>query len=311
LCAYAAANPSVGYCQGMSYIAAVPLLMAFSEADAFMALNYIVEEVCPDYHGSSLGGYFRDSAVLDALLRALLPDVHKHLVNLGIPFDMLATDHLLTVSARSWPLQAVARLWDVVLMEGSPALLASFLALLETYFPQAHAATRMARTQASEVAADVARRFLELSRNGIATNIDEVIKRTRRFITLLLGDLASVGPCGKTAFLENLRAQFATDIEGNQKQGNSALRLGDEVTAAGSGPRSEKDTESTEDYGYGSWELLVEARITLEDGSIQLLQVGLTDQPRDVAAKFVEEHGLDQSYKKTSEGLVEEGRDGC
>lgn len=297
LCAYAASNPSVGYCQGMSYIAAVPLLMAFSEGDAFMALTYIVEEVCPDYHGSSLGGYFRDSAVLDALLRALLPDVHAELVNLGIPFDMLATDHLLTVSARSWPLQAVARLWDVVLMEGSPALLASFLSLLMTYFPPALAASREARTQASEVSADVARRFLELSRNGIATDIDKVIRRTRRFITLLLGDLASVGPCGKTAFLENLRAQFATDIEGlaYQKQGTSELGLEDEATTGNLAARSERDTESNEE-SYGQWDLLVEARITLEDGSIQLLQVGLTDQPRDVAAKFVEEHGLDQSY---------------
>jgi len=298
LCAYAASNPSVGYCQGMSYIAAVPLLMAFSEADAFMALNYIVEEVCPDYHGSSLGGYFRDSAVLDALLRALLPDVHQELVNLGIPFDMLATDHLLTVSARSWPLQAVARLWDVVLMEGSPALLASFLALLMTYFPPALKASQAARTQATEVAADVARRFLELSRNGIANDIDKVIRRTRRFITLLLGDLASTGPCGKTAFLENLRAQFATDNAGSayQKQGNSELCFEDEAIAGNLVPRSEKDAESTEDSGYGSWELLVEARITLEDGSIQTMEVGLTDQPRDVAAKFVEEHGLDQSY---------------
>jgi len=298
LCAYAASNPSVGYCQGMSYIAAVPLLMAFSEADAFMALNYIVEEVCPDYHGSSLGGYFRDSAVLDALLRALLPDVHAELVNLGIPFDMLATDHLLTVSARSWPLQAVARLWDVVLMEGSPALLASFLALLMTYFPLALQASRNARTQATEVAADVARRFLELSRNGIANDIDKVIKRTRRFITLLLGDRASGGQCGKTAFLENLRSQFADDHAGvaYQKQGTSELCLDDEATTGNSVPRSEKDKESTEDEGYGSWELLVEAQITLEDGSMQLLQVGLTDQPRDVTAKFIEEHGLDQSY---------------
>merc|ERR1712118_237593 len=100
-----------------------------------MGLRYIVEEVCPDYHGSSLGGYFRDSAVLDALVSQLLPEVHVELVSLDIPFDMLATDHLLTISARSWPLRAVARLWDVVLMDGSAALLASFLALLQTYFP--------------------------------------------------------------------------------------------------------------------------------------------------------------------------------
>ncbi|CAK0841535.1 unnamed protein product [Prorocentrum cordatum] len=86
LCAYAAVNPAVGYCQGMSFIAAVPLLLAFSEADALAALRYVVEQVCPGYHGASLEGYFCDLGVLDALTSQLLPEVHAELVGLDIPF---------------------------------------------------------------------------------------------------------------------------------------------------------------------------------------------------------------------------------
>merc|ERR1712194_121148 len=127
--------------------------------DAFLCLRYMVEEVCPDYHGVSLGGYFRDAAVLDALVSQLLPEIHLELMELDIPFDMLITDHLLTLSARTWPLQAVARLWDIILMEGSPALWASFLALLQVYFQQAVSDSRAASTQSDEIPTDVAGRF--------------------------------------------------------------------------------------------------------------------------------------------------------
>merc|ERR1711871_390543 len=132
--AFSVKRPDVGYCQGMSFLAAIPLLLGFCEADAFVALCFISEEVCPGYHGRKLEGYFIDITVLSMLVSFMLPEIHCELENQCIQLHMLATDHLLTLSARTWPLNAVARLWDVVLMEGSAALLASFLALLEIYF---------------------------------------------------------------------------------------------------------------------------------------------------------------------------------
>ncbi|CAK0841534.1 unnamed protein product [Prorocentrum cordatum] len=115
LCAYAAVNPAVGYCQGMSFIAAVPLLLAFSEADALAALRYVVEQVCPGYHGASLEGYFCDLGVLDALTSQLLPEVHAELVGLDIPFDIVYFPRALSDSraacadARDVPTDAAQR----------------------------------------------------------------------------------------------------------------------------------------------------------------------------------------------------------
>lgn len=328
LCAYAAFNPSIGYCQGMSFIAAVPLLLAFSEADAFMGLRYVVEEVCPDYHCASLGGYFRDAAVLDALLSQLLPEVHSALVDLDIPFDMIATDHLLTVSSRSWPLQAVARLWDVVLMEGSPALLASFLALLQTYFPKALANAKAAGLQADEIPTDVARRFLQMSRKGISKDIDKVMHRTRKFLPLLLGDL-SAGSNGKDGFLQKLRAQFSDLAAGpdpdESNKGASAPASPSEVgDSAGTRVAADDSSAPAEMQADGNpneaatgeaemahseepmedapplqlehhLEILVEAQIRVNASRTRLLRVGVIEHPRDVAQRFVRENGLDAS----------------
>jgi len=281
--AYAAYNPNVGYCQGMNFIAAVPLLLAFSEVDAFLCLRYMVEEVCPDYHGVSLGGYFRDAAVLDALVSQLLPEIHHDFLELDIPFDMLITDHLLTLSARTWPLHAVARLWDVILMEGSPALWASFLALLQVYFKRAVSDSSTACTQLDEVSIDIAGRFLELSRSGIASDIDVVVQHTRKFIPLVRGDVTGSGSNTPGGLVEKLRAQFSVPCEGSpSKDSKSKPSFQNKNVVVAS--------------DNGSLEVLIEASLKLEDGSTQVLTMGIVDQPKAVARRFIEEHSLDKCY---------------
>jgi len=278
--AYAAYNPNVGYCQGMNFIAAVPLLLAFTEADAFLCLRYMVEEVCPDYHGVSLGGYFRDAAVLDALVSQLLPEIHGDFLELDIPFDMLVTDHLLTLSSRTWPLHAVARLWDVILMEGSSALWASFLALLHVYFNKAVSDSKSACTQSDEISTDIAGRFLELSRTHITHDIDVVVQYTRRFIPLLRGDID--GENKQSGLVERLRSQFSLSSEESSPKDAKATRL------------ENKENVGTNDNG--ALEIIVEARLQMEDGSSQLLRMGILDQPKAIARRFIEEQSLDKSY---------------
>jgi len=92
---------------------------------------------CPGYHAPGLRGYLRDVAVLDALVRQILPaGIHLRLESLEIPLDVLASDHFLSLTSRSWPLSATVQLWDVIFTEGQPALFASFLALLQIYLPE-------------------------------------------------------------------------------------------------------------------------------------------------------------------------------
>eukprot|EP00811_Abedinium_folium_P022000 NODE_3124_length_2089_cov_2.718145.p1 GENE.NODE_3124_length_2089_cov_2.718145~~NODE_3124_length_2089_cov_2.718145.p1 ORF type:complete len:556 (+),score=182.13 NODE_3124_length_2089_cov_2.718145:210-1877(+) len=205
LCAHAARRPDIGYCQGMNLIAAVPLLLCFSEADTFAALSHVVEKVCPGYHGPQLEGFIRDTAVLTMMVSYMLPDLQDQLESVGITMDMVCTDHLMTLSANTLPLNAVVRLWDITLMEGSPALLASFLALLQLYLPEAVAATRAAAVVTScktltgcatsaaappdvQMLADITTRFRSLARAAAGRDIDELVHLSLKFVQLLRGE---------------------------------------------------------------------------------------------------------------------------
>jgi len=137
LYAFAGCNPDVGYCQGMNFIAMVFVILGFSEPVCFAGLCHITETICPKYHGPDLEGYIKDAAVLGVLVHHLLPDIHRQLDTLDIPLTTIALDHFISLSARNLPLGAVARIWDLILANGTPALIATFLAFLELYFLRA------------------------------------------------------------------------------------------------------------------------------------------------------------------------------
>jgi TBC1 domain family member 14 len=48
----------------------------------------------------------------------VLPAVHGRLVALGIRFDTFVSDWVLTLFAKSLPLDVAARIWDMFLLEG-------------------------------------------------------------------------------------------------------------------------------------------------------------------------------------------------
>ncbi|CAE8677416.1 unnamed protein product [Polarella glacialis] len=138
LCSLAALQPEVGYCQGLGNIAAVFVVLGFDAATAVAGTRALLTRCCPSYHEPGLPGFRRDAAALAALAQKLLPvDTQRRLAALCIPLEVLATQHLIALaSASDWPLCATAQLWDLLLLEGRPALLASFLALLQLYLPE-------------------------------------------------------------------------------------------------------------------------------------------------------------------------------
>jgi len=136
LLAYSAKDPEVGYCQGLNSVAAVFVILRFDEATALRGLCTLLQS-CPGYHAPGLRGYLRDVAVMDVLVRQVLPaGIHLRLESLEIPLDVLASDHFLSLTSHTWPLSATVQLWDVIFAEGQPALFASFLALLQIYLPE-------------------------------------------------------------------------------------------------------------------------------------------------------------------------------
>lgn len=181
--AYAMHDPVVGYCQGMGDIAAVFVLLGFDEPTVLCGLCSMVQACCPDYFCPSLRGYVRDMAVLEVLVRELLPaETVQRLDRLGVPLRTLAADHFLTLASHTWPLGAVVRLWDLFLLEGSRAVFASFLTLLQLYLPeekQGHCGKD--RPSCAEGPEQV-EAFVNAVSGGAAADIDKILDRTWELI---------------------------------------------------------------------------------------------------------------------------------
>ncbi len=56
LAAFAAFNPTVGYCQSMNFVAALLLLQLQDEEEAFWVLATVVTDILPHYYHRSLYG---------------------------------------------------------------------------------------------------------------------------------------------------------------------------------------------------------------------------------------------------------------
>lgn len=201
--AYGARNVDVGYCQGMNFLAMVFLLLGFGEGFAYVGLCHMMDQLCPGYHGRSLEGYVRDVAVLGVLVHHKLPALHQQLEASGVQLIALGVDHFLTLGSRTWPFGQLLRLWDVLLLEGQPALFASFLALLDLHLPSA---LIEATGQAGDAldAADVMASFKAAVHRGLLEDVDRLLQRTREFLAEIPQSL-----------IDDLRRKITSDEENN------------------------------------------------------------------------------------------------
>jgi hypothetical protein len=132
LCAYARHNPSVGYCQGMNFIAALLLLLMEEEA-AFWCLSSVCEDVVPGYFTNSMLASAVDQAVLQRLVEEKFPRVEAALERGGAPIAAVAASWFLTLYVNHLPWESALRVWDVLLFERTRAVLfQTALALVET-----------------------------------------------------------------------------------------------------------------------------------------------------------------------------------
>lgn len=138
----------------------------------------------------------RDVAVLSVMVQHFMPGVHGLLKAHDLPLSVLAMDHFLTLSASRWPLEATARLYDVVLMEGTAAIFASFMVLLELYLPKAvesaHSeANNDPETQGMDDVSpgEILAFFTSHVVAGVADDLDTVLQNSFSFIALAPIDL--------------------------------------------------------------------------------------------------------------------------
>ncbi|EDV28637.1 uncharacterized protein TRIADDRAFT_51755 [Trichoplax adhaerens] len=123
LMVYALYNPSIGYCQGMAFIAGM-LLMHMNEEDAFWSMVSLFEKskYLRGYFDKSLSRIHRNAEVFWRILEQKMPKLWHHLDDMKIHPLMFITQWFMTLytSLPCW--DTVLCIWDMTLFEGTSTL---------------------------------------------------------------------------------------------------------------------------------------------------------------------------------------------
>ncbi|KAJ8281325.1 hypothetical protein GJAV_G00066220 [Gymnothorax javanicus] len=133
--AYSLLDPEVGYCQGLSFVAGV-LLLHMGEEEAFNMLKFLMFDM-------GLRRQYRPDMIILQIqmyqLSRLLHDYHRelyeHLEQYEIGPSLYAAPWFLTAFASHFPLGFVARVFDMLFLQGSEVIFKVALSLLGSHKP--------------------------------------------------------------------------------------------------------------------------------------------------------------------------------
>jgi len=129
LCAYAARNPHIGYCQAMNIVASV-LMIYCGEEDVFWLLVAICERLLPDYYNTKVVGALVDQGVLGDLVKQFLPDIHAKIDSLGM-LHLISLSWFLTLFASVVPYYSAVYVMDCFFYSGAKVLFQLALTILK------------------------------------------------------------------------------------------------------------------------------------------------------------------------------------
>nr|XP_044986192.1 TBC1 domain family member 1 isoform X3 [Jaculus jaculus] len=133
--AYSLLDQEVGYCQGLSFVAGI-LLLHMSEEEAFKMLKFLMFDM-------GLRKQYRPDMIilqiqmyqLSRLLHDYHRDLYNHLEEHEIGPSLYAAPWFLTVFASQFPLGFVARVFDMIFLQGSEVIFKVALSLLGSHKP--------------------------------------------------------------------------------------------------------------------------------------------------------------------------------
>jgi len=128
--AYAHHNRSVGYCQGLNYIAGLLLIAIKDEHSCFWLLSHFIENIAPGYHTKTMSGLQRDIDVITELVKTREPLINEKINELGLPWAVITTKWLICLFAEVLPTETVLRLWDLIFSEGYKIIFRASLAIV-------------------------------------------------------------------------------------------------------------------------------------------------------------------------------------
>ncbi|CAC5381861.1 TBC1 domain family member 4,TBC1 domain family member 1 [Mytilus coruscus] len=128
--AYSLLDREVGYCQGLSFIAGI-LLMHMDETSAFETLRHMMFNLGlrKQFHPSMMPLQIQ-LYQLTRLIHDNYRELHDHFEEHEIAPNLYATPWFLTLFASQYPLGFVARVFDLILMQGAEVILKVGLLLL-------------------------------------------------------------------------------------------------------------------------------------------------------------------------------------
>eukprot|EP00300_Choanocystis_sp_HF-7_P009370 c16397_g1_i1.p1 GENE.c16397_g1_i1~~c16397_g1_i1.p1 ORF type:complete len:313 (+),score=75.66 c16397_g1_i1:359-1297(+) len=129
--AYAAIDSEVGYCQGMNFVAAIPLFY-MTPQQALEVFVFLMREL--NYRSYFLPGFPRLKSsilILEALVEANLPRLCRHLKRYDVQLSFFVTQWFLTLFTYNLPFPAIIRIWDWLFIEGHDVIFTVCLAILK------------------------------------------------------------------------------------------------------------------------------------------------------------------------------------
>lgn len=122
--AYALYRPEVGYCQGMSSVAAVFMMNAKDEEDAFLMFVQFMKQY--NYMRVFEEGFPKMLQWLTELRREIyfhMPELWKRLEAENVPLEMYADKWLITALSHNFPHRYLLRVWDLMFLGGSTKII--------------------------------------------------------------------------------------------------------------------------------------------------------------------------------------------
>lgn len=136
LVAYSVYNSEIGYCQGMSQIAALLLMYISEEEDVFWALDRLMTADKYAMHGFFIPGFpklIRFARHHDKVLKKNLPRVFKHFKKYDIDSTLYTLKWFFQCFLDRVPFSLTLRLWDCFMLEGEVILTCMSYTLLKLH----------------------------------------------------------------------------------------------------------------------------------------------------------------------------------
>lgn len=130
-------KPDVGYSQGMSFLAAV-LLLNMDPPEAFSCfVNMLLHKSCfLHFFKIKMPEVRFYLTVHDRLFAEEMPALSAHFKNEGVESDLYMINWVMSLYCRALPLDLVARIWDVYVLDGDVAIFRSALGILRLHQAQ-------------------------------------------------------------------------------------------------------------------------------------------------------------------------------